>query len=34
MMMKLDAFIKELSKENGNDPFSIKGEARASKRQK
>ena len=28
------AFIKELSKENGNDPFSIKGEARASKKQK
>ena len=28
------AFIKELSKENGNDPFSVKGEARASKKQK
>ena len=28
------AFIKELSKEDGNQPFSVKGEARASKKQK
>ena len=28
------AFIKELSKEDANQPFSIKGEARASKKQK
>ena len=28
------AFIKEISKENANQPFSIKGEARASKKQK
>lgn len=28
------AFIKEISKENGNQPFSIKGEARSSKKQK
>ena len=27
------AFIKELSKEDANQPFSIKGEARASKKQ-
>lgn len=26
------AFIKEISKENANQPFSIKGEARASKK--
>ena len=28
------AFIKEISKENANQPFSIKGEARASKKPK